>query len=185
MNPKLITLSLAASALTTLVACSGTPMHPMGHASNATVPEPVRVPAGHKVAMETVGTGTIVYECREKAGAAGQHEWVFVGPEATLADRKGQGVGRYFGPPATWAARDGSAVTGAQVAVAPAGAGNIPLQLVKANPATGMGSMQGVTYIQRLATKGGAAPAAACGADTRGSRQTVRYQADYIFWSAA
>ena len=44
----------------------------------------------------------------------------------------------------------------------PASAGNIPLQLVKANPATGNGAMTGVTFIQRVATKGGVAPATAC-----------------------
>ncbi|MBU4508400.1 MAG: DUF3455 domain-containing protein, partial [Gammaproteobacteria bacterium] len=55
-------------------------------------------------------------------------------------------------------------------------------QLVKANPAMGMGAMQGVTYIQRVATKGGVAPAMACDAATMGSKQIVNYQADYIFW---
>ena len=56
------------------------------------------------------------------------------------------------------------------MAVAPALAGSIPLQLVKAEPATGMGAMQGVTYIQRLNTKGGVAPAAACDAGNAGQR---------------
>ncbi|MBK9574608.1 MAG: hypothetical protein IPO43_18715 [Rhodoferax sp.] len=54
---------------------------------------------------------------------------------------------------------DGSKVSGAQVAVAPAGAGAIALQLVKANPARGEGALQG-------------------------QRQVVRYQTDYIFWRA-
>ena len=72
-----------------------------------------------------------------------------------------------------------------QLAVAPAGAGSIPLQLVKANPAMGMGAMQGVTYIQRVATQGGVAPAAACTATHAGQKQLVKYQADYIFWKSA
>ena len=108
-----------------------------------------KVPAGNKVAMETVGVGEITYECRDKKDAAGQFEWVFVGPDAALNDRSGKKVGRYFGPPATWESIDGSKVTATQVAVAPASAGNIPLQLVKANPATGNGAMTGVTFIQR------------------------------------
>ena len=94
-------------------------------------------------------------------------------------------IGKYFGPPATWQNNDGSKVTAIQVEVAPAGAGNIPSQLVKANPAMGSGAMTGVTYIQRVATKGGVAPASACAAANLGARETVKYQADYIFWKAA
>ena len=45
-------------------------------------------------------------------------------------------------------------------AVAPAAAGSIPLQLVKANPAMGSGMALGVSHIQRVATRGGVAPAA-------------------------
>ena len=45
------------------------------------------------------------------------------------------------------------------MAVAPAAVGSIPLQLVRAEPASGTGAMQGTTYIQRLNTQGGVAPA--------------------------
>ena len=87
-------------------------------------------------------------------------------------------------PAATWENKDGSKVTGAQLAVSPATPGSIPLQLVKANPASGAGAMQGVTYIQRVATQGGVAPASACTASSQGQKQIVKYQADYIFWRA-
>lgn len=148
------------------------------------LPAPVKVPDGHQVAMQTVGVGKIAYECKAKKDMSG-HEWVFGGPDAVLNDRGGMQVGTYVGPPATWASRDGSAVTATQVAVAPAGAGNIPYQLVKANPATGSGAMQGVSYIQRVATRGGVAPMSACSASNLGAKQWVPYQADYIFWKAA
>lgn len=148
------------------------------------LPDAVKVPDGNKVMMETVGVGEITYECRDKVDAAGQTEWFFVGPKAVLNDRKGKAVGDYFGPPATWQAKDGSKVTGTQVAVSPASKGDIPYQLVKANPADGKGAMQGVSYIQRTATKGGVAPASVCTAANKGEKQVVKYQADYIFWSA-
>ena len=45
-----------------------------------------------------------------------------------------------------------------------------------------MGAMQGVTYIQRLNTRGGVAPAAACAAANIGAKQQVAYQADYVFY---
>jgi hypothetical protein len=148
---------------------------------NAMLPEPVRVPAGQVVKLETLGIGEITYECRDSKDAPGGHAWVFVAPVATLYDMQKKVVGKYYGGP-TWESNDGSKVTGKQVAVAPGGAGNIPLQLVKADPAMGAGAMQGVAYIQRLNTKGGVAPSAACTAATKGQRQQVAYAADYVFY---
>ena len=184
IRTSLTTLALlgAAAALT---AC-GSMSSPAAPAFNqSSLPTAVQVPAGQRIAMETVGAGDITYECRAKKDMPSAFEWVFVGPDAKLMDRSGKVVGRYYGPPATWESNDGSKVTATQLAVAPASAGNIPLQLVKANPATGMGAMQGVTYIQRVATKGGVAPAAACTAANAGQKQVVKYQADYIIWKAA
>ena len=148
------------------------------------LPDSIKVPDGHKVAMETTGVGEITYECRDKANAVGQTEWTFVGPKAVLNDRSGKQVGTYFGPPATWQAKDGSKVTGTQLAVAPSGAGNLPYQLVKANSAEGKGAMSGVSYIQRVALKGGVAPSSECTAANKGKQEVVKYQADYIFWAA-
>ncbi len=149
------------------------------------LPAAVQVPPGNQVAMETVGSGTITYACKAKKDDAAAYEWTFMGPDAQLNDRNGQRVGRYFGPPATWESTDGSKVTATQLAVAPAGAGNIPMQLVRANPAMGQGAMQGVTYIQRVAVQGGAAPSMPCNAAAAGQQQIVNYQADYTFWRAA
>jgi hypothetical protein len=148
------------------------------------LPDAIKVPEGHKIALETVGVGEITYQCRAKADNAAVTEWVFVGPKAVLNDRAGKQLGSYFGPPATWQAQDGSKITGTQLAVAPAGAGNLPYQLVKANPAEGKGAMAGVTYVQRVALKGGVAPASACTQAQKGKEQQVKYQADYIFWAA-
>ena len=171
--------SIATAVL--LSACASAPT--MMKVDNAALPEPVRVPAGQKLLMAATGVGEITYECREKKDLAGQHEWAFVGPVATLysADRKP--VGKYYAGP-TWESNDGSKVTGKQLAVAPAGAGNIPLQFVKAEPAIGAGAMAGVSYIQRLNTKGGVAPAATCDAGAKGQRKTVAYEADYVFYGA-
>lgn len=179
MNTR-IPLSLVLVAA--LAACASQPMR--SPFSQDSLPAAVKVPAGHAVVMETAAAGDITYQCRAKKDMAGQYEWVFVGPDAGLKDRSGKVVGRYYGPPATWESNDGSKVTATQVAVAPHGDANIPLQLVKANPAMGMGAMQGVAYIQRVATQGGVAPRAACAQANEGARQTVQYQADYIFYRA-
>jgi hypothetical protein len=194
MNTQSPLLRAVAVVTTMLLAACAAPKF-----SQQGMPTAVQVPDGHAVSVESVGVGTITYECRaghgksegksdgknkEKSGDSSGFEWVFVGPEAKLSDRSGKPIGRYYGPPATWESVDGSRVTGAQVAVAPTMAGNIPLQLVKANPATGRGSMAGVTFIQRVATKGGVPPAAACDGGVVGKKEVVNYQADYILYKA-
>jgi hypothetical protein len=180
------TSALSGLAALALSACADmAPMAATPKFLQDSLPAAVQVPAGFQVAMETVGSGEITYECKAKAAMAGEFEWVFVGPNAVLKNRMGMAVGKYYGPPATWEAMDGSKITGAQLAVAPAGMGNIPLQLVKANAAMGMGAMNGVSHIQRVATRGGVAPAMPCAAGNAGQKQVVNYQADYIFWKAA
>jgi len=183
MSRKPLVLLSSAAVIALLTAGATTAMAQAAF-DQSSLPDAVKVPAGNKVAMETVGVGEITYECRDKKDAAGQFEWVFVGPDAALNDRSGKKIGRYYGPPANWESSDGSKVTATQVAVSPASAGNIPLQLVKANPATGNGAMSGVTFIQRLATKGGVAPATACDAASKGKKEIVKYQADYIIYKA-
>ena len=167
------------AAVAALSACAAPMM--MASVDNAALPEPVRAPVGQKMMMRANGVGDITYECREKKDMAGQYEWAFVGPVATLYAADRNTVGKYYAGP-TWESSDGSKITGKQVAVAPAGAGNIPLQLVKAEPAMGAGAMSGVSYIQRVNTKGGVAPSAACDDNAKGKRQTVAYEADYVFY---
>ena len=176
--PTILSLMLVAG----LGACANQPMR--APFSQDKLPATVQVPAGHKVAMETAAAGDITYQCRAKKDMPGQSEWVFVGPDAGLKDRSGKVVGRYFGPPATWESTDSSRVTANQVAVAPHGDANIPLQLVKANPASGLGAMQGVTYVQRVATVGGIAPKSPCASANEGVKLAVPYYADYIFYRA-
>ena len=177
VRPPLPLLAIAA-----LSACAAPGMMPPY--PQASLPATMQVPAGHRVGLETRAAGDITYQCRVKKDMAGQYEWAFAGPDAGLKDRSGQRVGKYYGPPATWESNDGSKVTGTQVAVAPNGTANIPLQLVKANPAMGQGMMQGVSYIQRVNTLGGIAPKATCSSENVGQNLIVSYTADYIFWRA-
>ncbi len=183
---RALTALATVASIAALAGCATPMAAPMF--SQATLPEAVKVPAGQRVAMETVGVGDITYQCREKAAMAGAFEWVFVGPNAVLNNRKGEQVGKYYGPPATWEHQDGSKLTGAQMAVSPAAAGSIPFQLVKVNAAmtdAKAGAMAGLSYIQRVATRGGVAPASACNAENKDRKELVKYQADYIFWKAA
>ena len=56
----LLALPLMAAAL---AGCASKPMF-----QQDTLPAAVQVPAGNRVAMETVGVGEITYECKAKAG---------------------------------------------------------------------------------------------------------------------
>jgi hypothetical protein len=179
MNANTLWIPIAAAALLATGCAHRAPT--IAHVDNDTLPEAVKVPAGEPLKLWTVGSGEIAYECREKRDMPGQHEWAFVAPMASLKGADGRMVGKYYGGP-TWEAADGSKVGGKQVAVSPGAAGSIPLQLVKAEPAMGMGMMQGVTYIQRLNTKGGVAPSTPCTAAIAGSRQQVPYEAQYVFY---
>lgn len=149
--------------------------------SAAELPAAVAVPAGHTPVLTLKGVGQLAYECRPKAGGIGVHEWVFVGPDATLQDAGGKPVGKYYGGP-TWEHNEGGKISGKQLAVAPGPAGAIPLQLVQTSPAVGGGPFEGVTYIQRVNTMGGVAPGSPCTAATVGAKQTVSYSADYVFY---
>jgi len=172
IHPRVYAYSIFSAGLLATSAALATPF------SQSALPPSIQVPAGHSVAWETVGKGYINYECKQTASGP---EWVFAGPKATLTNREGEQVGTYVGPPATWAANDGSKLTATQIAVAPAGEGNIPYQLVKANPAIGKGLLTDVTYIQRVALEGGAAPDMKC---KPGEVTKATYKADYIFWKA-
>ena len=176
--------TLATSALVSLLAaCTSSPMMPMTPKyDQSALPAAVKVPAGNGVVAELVGVGQLTYECREKIDAAGQFAWTLIGPVAALSDRSGKQVGKYAGPPAVWTHNDGSTARGTQLAIAPGGAGNIPLQLVKVDQIKGSGAMSGITYIQRVATKGGVAPALPCTQAYNYKEAQVKYQADYIFY---
>jgi hypothetical protein len=78
----------------------------------------------------------------------------------------------------TW---DGSLVTGTAVASSPV-TGSIPQLLLQAASHRGTGIFGAVTYIQRLNTSGGAAPATACVA---GQTRAVPYTAEYRFYIAS
>ena len=148
-----------------------------------TQPEAIRVPSGNVPAMLLVGKGEITYECRVKADAPDQFAWAFVAPNAVLLTSSGLPAGRYYAGP-TWEALDGSRVTGKQVAIAPAQPGSIPLQLVKTETISGLTTFSNITYIQRLNTQQGVAPALPCNASLVNQKQIVGYQADYVFYRA-
>jgi hypothetical protein len=173
----------ALSPFLLLAACAGNPVSkPFDQGS---LPVAVQVPAGHKVSIVLAGDGEMIYECRHLGSASGRYGWVFVRPDTKLLDSGGKQVGRYFGSPATWDYWAGSRVTGTEAVTAPSGDGNLPFQLVKANPAAGSpGALTGTSYIQRVNIRGGTAPTEPCEWISVGQTRMMKYQADYVFYRA-
>ena len=161
---------------------------PLAHVAHAgpegpVVPGSIAVPEGHKVFLVGHAIGVQIYSCTATpTGFA----WSLVAPRADLYGDNGMLIATHFGGPA-WKARDGSAVVGQVEERAPAEA-TIPwLRLRAASTTVGADGdrLTGTSYIQRTATTGGLAPAAAtCNASTAGDVQEISYTADYHFWRA-
>jgi hypothetical protein len=146
------------------------------------IPKELRVPEGQTLLLRLHGEGKQIYSCRN---AADVYAWKLKGPEAKLVDDDGKVVGRHFAGP-TWESTDGSRVTGKLAAsVASSDANSIPWLLLSAASHEGTGVMQRVLSIQRLDTKGGAAPSTGCAAGRENTETSVPYEASYYFYGAA
>jgi hypothetical protein len=166
-------LRLPFASLLALIAVAATAGFAEARPSEPDVPAAIAVPEGHKPFLVGHAVGVQIYAC----GAAG---WTFVAPRANLYDKRGKLLTTHFAGP-TWQAKDGSFVVGRVVDRAPAD-GTIPWLLLEAASTSGERLGQ-TSFVQRLATTGGLAPAAAgCNADTAGAIAEVPYTADYVFW---
>ena len=148
------------------------------------IPGNLAAPPGESLVRTLWADGVQVYECRAKPDAGAAPAWVFVAPEANLVDAGGMLVGRHYAGP-TWEATDGSKVVGTVKAkVDSPDAGAIPWLLLATHSTGKPGLFDKVTTIQRVATVGGAAPAAGCDATTIGKPARVPYKAQYAQYAA-
>jgi hypothetical protein len=145
------------------------------------IPEALAVPDGNKLVFVLQAEGVQIYDC--KAAADGSVAWAFRAPEADLFGQRGRLAGSHYAGP-TWEALDGSTVVAARVAGASVDAGAIPWLLLQAASHAGKGRMSKVTFIQRVSTSGGLAPAGGCDATLVGDVAEVDYTADYAFYEA-
>ena len=166
-------LPFAATAL--LAACSVAALKPTP--PTVVVPGNLAAPATESLVRTLWADGVQVYEC--KARPDGGPAWVFVAPDANLVDANGVLVGHHYAGP-TWEAGDGSKVVGAVKAkVDSPDAGAIPWLLLQTHSTGKAGLFARITSIQRVATVGGAMPAAGCDATTIGKQARVPYKAQY------
>lgn len=149
-----------------------------------TVPEKLRVPTGNKLVLELHAQGVQLYTCQPKKDDPTQYEWAFKAPDARLSDARGQDAGHHYAGP-TWESTDGSKVIGKleQKVDAP-GPGDIPWLLLSAKSNEGAGKFGKVTFIQRISTHAGKAPAGGCDQAHAGQEVRVEYTATYCFYVA-
>jgi hypothetical protein len=175
MNLSVARLSAAALAVIAIAAPA------YAGPSSPTVPSPIAPPAGHKVFLVTHAEGVQIYQCGEATGA-----WTLQAPRAELYAQNGKVVGgHHVGP--TWMATDGSYVVGRRVDGVNVDATAIDwLLLAKDTSAAGADGdrLAATTYVQRVNTTGGRAPAA-IECDVAGETAEIPYAADYYFWKAA
>ena len=145
-------------------------------ATIATAPPP-------KVLAHFHAVGDQVYGCAQTAGTAG-YAWTLKKPDATLFDQKGEAVGTHGAGP-TWTLKDGSSVVAKKIAQADAPAPDAaPWLLLRADKTSDRGLLSKVTYVQRVDTKKGKAPATKCDATQANKEARSDYSAEYYFYGS-
>ncbi|HJZ88525.1 MAG TPA: DUF3455 domain-containing protein [Polyangia bacterium] len=139
------------------------------------VADPLKPPAGQAVLFRAHAQGAQIYECNGR-------EWVLKAPDAELRGEHGEPIGKHYAGP-TWEGADGSKVVGELRQRAPAPAPDaVPWLLLQAKSTAGAGRFGRVTYIQRVDTTGGKAPASGCDGEHAGAAARVGYTATYYFY---
>jgi len=146
------------------------------------VPAALQVPGGNKVSFHVYAVGVQIYVATASANSPTGYGWTFRAPEATLYDPDGNVVGLHYAGP-TWETESGSKVGGARVAGATPNANAIPWLLLQATSTQGSGILAHTTYIQRVNTTGGLAPAIP--PVQPGQETSIPYTAEYFFFRDA
>lgn len=168
-------VSLIPMLAATMVACTdhlepdtSLPSHHIAASEQLTIPAQVALPSNVPRGTSRVATyyarGVQKYKAREKADSNPvTYEWVFVAPEADLYDATNANVGTHFAGP-SWQLTGSNALIVGQPYSSPKTASQDPnsidwLLLMPKSGITPTGIFQDVDFIQRIATRGGKAPA--------------------------
>jgi len=136
----------------------------------------LQVQAGNQLAFRMYARGVQIYRWNGST-------WQFVAPSATLfadPDYHAQVGIHYAGP--TWQSNSGSFVKAARQADCTPDPTAIPWLLLQATSTNGPGVFSRVSYVQRVDTAGGKAPAYA--GSSVGESAEVPYTAVYYFYRA-
>jgi hypothetical protein len=136
----------------------------------------VQVPSGNRLALRVFASGVQIYRWNGTS-------WSFVAPSALLhADAAGSGIiGTHYAGP-TWESASGGTLVGAVIERCTPDPDAIPWLLLEAVATAGPGIFDRVTFIQRINTVGGTAPAGA--GSVIGDMAEVPYTTEYLFYRA-
>jgi hypothetical protein len=195
---RLILIAIFAMAIS---ACQKSAMNPLSSDSENSiavsqktipapdVPEIIEVPAGNHAIWHAYATGDQIYQVTESLIVPGTYVWTFIAPSATLYSDAAYNfeVGtHYVGP--TWEAttgpKTGKYVVGTKLQSITEDVTAIPWLLLQANASADPDYYSQVTYIQRINTTGGLAPATGADAEHLGDEAYVHYTAEYYFYAA-
>src|SRR5215203_5756575 len=144
------------------------------------VPSELVPPAGNKVFLVAHAEGWQIYRCDPG------NVWTLVAPSANLYAENGKPVGTHYAGP-TWQTLDGSLVTATkekEVNLDPTAVNWLLLKKKTSVAGADGAKLVDTTWIQRINTVGGRAPAA-IECDVVNETAHIAYQADYYFWKAS
>jgi len=171
---------IAAMGLLATALIGGASVH--AQTGGDSIPANLAVPSGQTLILEALAQGVQIYVCRPTPDNPSVFAWTLQGPEAELFNRRGERIGNHFAGP-TWAGNDGSQVVGeARETANSPDPQAIPWLLLQARANQGTGIFSTVTYVQRLDTAGGRAPADGCDQAHAGQEQRADYTATYAFY---
>jgi len=198
-NESKITPGILRKACVTALSMAFTFALPLAARAQSVTPPPVppglEVPAPNQAFLLGRGVGTQNYIC-QPSDSLGQVAWTLFTPEATLfTDQQEQLTTHFFSPNpvegivrATWEdSADTSIVWARAIASATVDPTAIAWVLLQAAATqvgpTGGDTLSHTTFVQRLNTKGGLAPATGCDRlPDVGRKAFVPYTADYFFY---
>ena len=137
----------------------------------------IQVPDGHEPVLRLAAKGAQVFRC-ERSQAA--FEWRFRQPDAELYDEQGKPVARH-GANFSFEHRDGSRLLGTVAAHDKAAEADALPWLLWSTRSFGKGAFSGVTYVQRIDTRGGMPPPS-CAAQEANRLLRVEFTATFVFY---
>lgn len=139
----------------------------------------IKVPAGNEPTLKLAARGVQIFRCEKQDNAL---DWRFRLPEAELFDERGQPIARH-GAHFSFEHRDGSRLLGTVVAHDTAdSAATLPWVLFSTK-SFGKGEFSGVTYVQRVNTRGGMPPRG-CSPSQLNQLLRVDFSAEFVFYRA-
>lgn len=180
------TALLVAGAASALVACGARMPSLSGLQNNQLgLPDAIRVPAGHQIALEAHGSGELLYTCQAIKRAPYQYAWLLQSSSVRLQDSYGRTINYYPGTRSRWVHSDGSQLVAQESVEAAGDSTSLPQQRAKVEVPSAPGAsgvLSRVNYVQTLRTVGGVVTTKPCVAGNLGMRVTVPLESDYVFW---